>query len=132
MKASIPRKESPNPNLVDQAVDLLADALTEVLLEQDKEVASDPEARRYLLRDLNSALRQAGAGTGAEVRAAMLDDPDRLLRPHLRASLEIPATELARESRERLVQWIAASPPLRSPERLGWANEAPQLLRGET
>jgi hypothetical protein len=132
MKASIPRNPSPDPKLVDQAVDLLADALTEVLLEQDREVGSDPEARRYLLRDLNGSLRQAGAGTGADVRPSMLDDPDRLLRPHLRASLEIPATELARESRERLVQWIESAPPLRSPERLGWANEAPHLLRGET
>lgn len=103
-----------NPQtLLAQAQEKLADALAEHV---QARLAADPldrEQQRYLLNDLNGLLQSAGPG--AELQPRHLAHPT-LLRPHLRASLEIPAQVLAKELPNRLRAWLDSEP---KPDRPG-------------
>jgi hypothetical protein len=119
-----------NQSLAEQAQPKLGEALAALALAQEAENPRDPESRRYLLHDLNDLLVRA-VGPGAEVFSNQLNDPDQLTR-HLRASLEIPAMELARALPNRLTTWMREEPQANSPNRLEWAEKGRWLLEQVT
>jgi hypothetical protein len=104
--------------------DKLATALQEHILNRLPD-PNDKEARRYVLRDVNSLLLTAGPG--AEVEPEYLKRPIVLLS-HLRASMQIPAQVLAKELPNRTAKWMAQEPDKKSPERPQWAEAGRMLL----
>src|SRR2546426_7383267 len=83
----------------------LGRALAHLALEEDREANQDPEARQYLLHDLNGLLLKVGAGPGAEISSRLLSDPLGL-ELHLRASLEGPAQRLAQDLPQEVKEFL--------------------------
>ena len=101
----------------------LGEAVAEVYHQDDLEADRDPEARQFLLHDLNSFLRALGLNDQAGPRE--LDRPGRL------AALvrEAPSVAVAlRELPNRVADWAAERPDPKVPEYRSWAEKGRWLL----
>jgi hypothetical protein len=112
--------------LAELAQDRLALALTEAVLEEDREAEGDAECRRYLLHDLNALLCACGVMPANMVLSSHLDKP-LVLEGHLRECLAFPAQVLAKELPNRLQKWLRKPVPPKG-DRGAWAAEGRFLV----
>ena len=111
------------PQTIENLQYLVAVAVVETYLDQDREADQDPDCRQHLLRDLNQNLRAWGVSYLARPK-----DLDRLV--NLEAILkDCPAVELlVRNLPNRVSQWAKAEPKGNDLEHVAWSEKAVFLL----